>query len=177
MSRALQRQKVRPIQPVKTFHARNIQEAFRYMQARKHIGKIVVEMPTNTSELPATIKPTTVFSSEGAYMLIGGLGGIGRAVSIWMVENGARHLTYLSRSAGSSADDKSFIESLQFQGCNVSVVAGSVTKMDDVKRAVAASSRPIAGVIHLSMVLRVRFPFGHNYLFRTILRNLALLTS
>lgn len=160
MNRALQRKKLQPIHPVKKFHARDVQEAFRYMQTRKHIGKIVVEMPSDTSELPATIKPSIVFSSVNTYLLIGGLGGIGRAVSIWMVENGARHLTYLSRSAGISTEDKTFINSLEFQGCEVTTVLGSVAEMDDVKRAVAASSRPIAGVIHLSMVIRVSFPFS-----------------
>ncbi|KAK2758837.1 Type I Iterative PKS [Arachnomyces sp. PD_36] len=154
MNRALQRKKIKPIHPVKTFRAKDIQQAFRYMQARKHMGKIVVEMPSDTSELPATIKPNIVFSSEGTYLLTGGLGGIGRAISIWMVENGARHLTYLSRSAGSSTSDKTFIDSLEFQGCNVIAIAGSVANLDDVKRAVAASSRPIAGVIHLAMALR-----------------------
>lgn len=127
------------------------------MQKGQHIGKIVVKMPEDPNDLPvARAQRKLTLSSEVSYLLVGGLGGLGRAVSTWMVENGARHLVYLSRSAGRSSRDKAFFQELEVQGCNITAVAGSVANLNDVERAVAMCSRPIAGVIQMSMVLRVR---------------------
>lgn len=148
---------IEPIRPVRVFEARRIGEAFRYMQKGQHIGKIVVKMPEDPDELPmARAQRKFALSSEASYLLVGGLGGLGRAVSTWMVENGARHLVYLSRSAGRSSGDKAFFQELEVQGCTITAVAGSVANLDDVERAVAMCSRPIAGVIQMSMVLRDR---------------------
>ena len=61
-------------------------------------------LPQDLRDLQA--KPSRLvratFNPKAAYLLVGGLGGLGRAVSLWMAERGARHLTYLSRSAGDS---------------------------------------------------------------------------
>lgn len=100
------------------------------------------------------VAPLTTFKSEAAYLLVGGLGGIGRAVSNWMVENGARHLIYLSRS-GRSQSNNAFIEELQAQGCQPVIINGSVSNIGDVERAIAASPKPISGVINLGMVQKV----------------------
>jgi len=37
----------------------------------------------------------TCLRSDASYLLVGDLGGIGRAVASWMVEKGARHLVFL----------------------------------------------------------------------------------
>ena len=126
------------------------------MQTGSHIGKIVVEMPDDPAGLPVA-KSLKAFSlsPDASYLLVGGLGGLGRAVTTWMVENGARNFVFLSRSAGKSNADKAFLQELEVQNCNIAVVAGSVANLDDVKQAVAVCSRPLAGVIQMSMVLRV----------------------
>ncbi|KAJ5655518.1 type I iterative polyketide synthase [Penicillium longicatenatum] len=71
-----------------------------------------------------------------------------------MVENGARHLVSLSRSGARLPSDQDFLEELRSQGYRPVTIKGSVANMDDVERAVTASSLPIAGVIHLGMVLK-----------------------
>src|SRR5690625_2180891 len=122
------------------------------MKDRNHMGKIVEKMPDDAAKLPATIKQKVTFSSEASYIIFGGLGGIGRAVSSWMVENGARNLSYLSRSGKSDPDNQAFIKELEWRGCTVTSVTGSVARIDDEKHTVAASPQPIADSIHLSMV-------------------------
>lgn len=128
------------------------------MQRGKHIGKILIKMTDDTTALSwskkINVAPLTTFKSEAAYLLVGGLGGIGRAVSNWMVENGARHLIYLSRS-GRSQSNNAFIEELQAQGCQPVIINGSVSNIGDVERAIAASPKPISGVINLGMVQKV----------------------
>lgn len=146
-----------PIKPMKIFDATRIVDAFKYMQKGQHIGKIVVTMPENPQELGVTaVKQELYLRPEASYLLVGGLGGLGRAISTWMVERGARNLIFLSRSAGKSDGDRNFFRELKVQGCSVQAFCGSVSCLDDVKRAVENAAAPIAGVMHMSMVLRVR---------------------
>ena len=148
---------IQPIKPVKLFEAAQIEEAFRFMQKGQHIGKIVVSMPQHQEELPTASNPQQLtLRPDVSYLLVGGLGGLGKSVSTWMVENGARNLVYLGRSAGMSEDDKIFFEELRSLGCTVDTVVGSVSKLEDVKKFVSRSTLPVAGVIQMSMVLRVR---------------------
>ena len=99
---------IQPIHPVTIFDAPHVEDAFRYMQNRQHIGKIVVTIPEDLNDLATEGHSDLVLRSDSSYILIGGLGGLGRAVSKWMVECGAKHLIFLSRSAGKSKKDESF---------------------------------------------------------------------
>ncbi|KAJ5888153.1 type I iterative polyketide synthase [Penicillium taxi] len=154
-ARLAQRGKIKPIQPVKIFSPADIPDAFAYMQRGTHIGKILIHMNRDTAtqslSKKITVAPLTTFKSDAAYLLVGGLGGIGRAVSNWLVENGARHLIYLSRS-GKSPSNEAFIQELQAQGCQPVVINGSVSNIEDVEHAIAVSPKPISGVINLGMV-------------------------
>ncbi|KAH8646185.1 putative polyketide synthase [Xylariales sp. PMI_506] len=146
---------IKPVKPIHSFPATNLSEALRFMKKGQHIGKIVITMPTDPSEIKATKAPSCVnFSSTATYLLIGGLGGLGKAVTRWMVEKGARNFCFLSRSAGKSSQDQAFLKELEFQGCRVSVVAGSVSRMVDVKKAITSAPTQIAGVLQMSMVLK-----------------------
>ena len=145
-----------PIKPMKIFDAARIGDAFKYMQKGNHIGKIVVAMPDNPQELEvATTDKELVLRRDASYLLVGGLGGLGRAISTWLVERGVRNLIYLSRSAGRSDEDKAFFRELEVQGCSVQAFQGSASNFDDVSHAIKDAVAPIAGVMHMSMVLRV----------------------
>lgn len=147
---------IKPITPMKIFEATQTLDAFRYMQKGQHIGKIVVTIPEDPSKLDVTSTVQTLaLRPDASYLLVGGLGGLGRAISTWMVEHGARSLIFLSRSAGKSPDDQSFFRELELQGCSVQYFAGNVTVMEDVENVVKNAAKPIAGVMHMSMVLRV----------------------
>jgi hypothetical protein len=71
-----------------------------------------------------------------------------------MVEQGARHLTFISRSA-SSPDNDIFFAELKSMNCFVTIAAGRVDNMEDVQKAISMSQKSIKGVVHLAMVLRV----------------------
>ena len=147
---------IEPIRPMKVFTTTQMLDAFRYMQKGQHIGKIVVAMPVNPNELEVTpVEQELVLRPEASYLLVGGLGGLGRAISTWMVEHGARNIIYLSRSAGESEQDKAFFRELETQGCVVQAFPGDVGRLHDVQNVVAKAAAPIAGVMHMPMVLRV----------------------
>ncbi|RDA88225.1 hypothetical protein CP532_0333 [Ophiocordyceps camponoti-leonardi (nom. inval.)] len=139
------------------FPASKVSDAFRYMQSGKHIGKIVVTLPEAKS-LPAinTSRRQYPFSNESTYLLVGGLGGLGKAVATWIVERGARNLLFLSRSAGKSSEDQGFLRELESQGCRAVAFAGDVSDLATVQKAVKAAPTAISGVLQTSMVLRDR---------------------
>lgn len=95
------------------------------------------------------------FRSNATYLLVGGLGGLGRVISRWMVENGARHIIFLSRSAKQGPETSSFFDELRSMDCGVSAFAGSVTKLSDVEAAVKQAMMPVAGIMQMSAVMRV----------------------
>lgn len=147
---------VKPIRPIQEYPAEQISKAFRYMQKGQHTGKIIVTLPEVQDNIPATLSTQRVtLSPTATYLMIGGLGGLGKAVVSWMVERGATSFLFLSRSAGKQAEDQAFFRELESQGCRAVAVAGSVTKMEDVQRAVGIAPTPIAGVLQMSMVARV----------------------
>lgn len=148
--------KISPIRPSKVFEACDVKEAFRYMQNGHHVGKIIIRMPQTTNGLNvARSRRHPALSPDLAYVLVGGLGGIGQTLATWMVEKGARHLIFLSRSAGTSARDQAFAHELEIQGCTVVLAKADVSVLEDVKAAIRSCPRPIGGILQLSMVLRV----------------------
>jgi hypothetical protein len=139
----------------KEFTADEVQDAFRFMQGGRHIGKIIVTMPDDTTSLQSIkIRPLPNLRSDRSYILVGGLGGLGRSLATWMAENGAGELIFISRSAQAGPKLDGFTTELSSHGCTVQLVAGSVSDMADVQRTVQVATKPIAGVINLSMVLR-----------------------
>ncbi|KAB8261609.1 hypothetical protein BDV32DRAFT_137194 [Aspergillus pseudonomiae] len=153
-----ERGQTNPIRPMKIVMPTEVEDAFREMQKGRHMGKIALKMAGDiVSFPPMKVRQQFSLSPHAAYLLVGGLGGIGRAIATWMVEKGARYLIFLSRSAGESDTDREFFRELHVQGCLAVPVKGSVAILNDVKRAVAVSPKPIGGVLQLSMIVRDQF--------------------
>ncbi|TQN65712.1 Reducing polyketide synthase DEP5, partial [Colletotrichum shisoi] len=101
------------------------------------------------------------FCEDASYLLIGGLGGLGRSVCRWMAAHGARHLVLFSRSASDpDADTIALVDELASMGCAVVRVGGYAEHFPAIEGAVAAAEhsapRGLAGVLHMPMVLRDR---------------------
>lgn len=82
-----------------------------------------------------------------------------------MVDRGARHLTFLSRSGTSKTAAASHVQCLQKRGVNIEVVEGDVTSLDDVTHAVMKAKSPIGGVVHAAMALDVSIKYTQNLRF------------
>lgn len=152
---------ISPIRPIKVFSSDGIHDAFRYMQQGIHLGKIVVSMRDTSGQVSAVQnlqqrKKPIQLDSSGAYLLVGGLGGLGRAISTWMVQHGARHLIYLSRTAGSSVLHQEFAQELASMDCRADFVQGSVSKIEDVSTAIKRAQGRLRGILQMSMMLRDR---------------------
>lgn len=147
-----------PIQPTQSFDAVEIEDAFRLMQSGQHKGKIVISLRNEDGSVK--LDTTSVKSSKtvkldpsASYLMVGGLGGLGRSVARNLAEKGARRLVFLSRSAGSGPGDDEFIRELESMGCDVQLVKGSVTNKEDVMHAISRAPK-LKGIMQCSMVLR-----------------------
>jgi acyl carrier protein len=150
---------IKPIPPARIFEPNGVQDAFKLMQLGQHIGKIIVELrdPFGYVKLGTEVAGRTKtmnFDSSASYLLVGGLGGFGRSISIWMAEHGARHLTFLSPSAGARIQHTELIQELESMNCSVQLTQGSISNAEDVKKAISSNTNPIKGVLQMSMVLR-----------------------
>ncbi|KAG5795056.1 hypothetical protein H9Q69_005899 [Fusarium xylarioides] len=143
---------IRPLKPITPFDARDAKKAFRYMQDGQHIGKVVLNLPQDPSALGSkAVERKVRCDGLASYLFVGGLGGLGRALAIWLVERGAKNLVFLSRNVNSGG---AFAAELESMGCSVTLVSGSVNKFEDVNEAVGKAPSPIKGVFHLAMVQR-----------------------
>lgn len=75
------------------------------MQKCPNIGNITFRK--DSVRLEASSLPRNwVLYLDVSYLSIEGLGGLGRAMALWMVEKGVRHLSFISRSARSVTGEK-----------------------------------------------------------------------
>lgn len=96
-----------------------------------------------------------MFKKDVTYLLVGGLGGLGRHVALWMADRGASHLAFVSRTGVSTPDAVEFIQSLRDRGVYAQALRADITCREDLERAVAKipSSCPIRGVVNAATVM------------------------
>ncbi|KAF9884961.1 hypothetical protein FE257_000871 [Aspergillus nanangensis] len=120
-------------------------------------GKTVIahEESQNTLDFLPT-RPALRLQSDATYLLVGCLGGLGRSLTSWMFQKGARSFLFLSRSGTDSQQAAALTDDLKAAGADVMVVRGDVSVGADVERAVQSVpvEKPIRGVIQAAMVLR-----------------------
>ena len=140
---------------IKTFELGNVHEAFR--SAHQPCSAVLLHQnaPDVTDHVPIYTKPNRLFSADGEYIVIGGLGGLGRYICSWMVEYGAKHITILSRSGLKKPEAKETVAKLRASGASITVNKADACNPLQVEQAFshARERRPIKGVIHLAMLL------------------------
>jgi NAD(P)-dependent dehydrogenase (short-subunit alcohol dehydrogenase family) len=97
------------------------------------------------------------FSDEGAYLLVGCLGGLGRSLTTWMLQRGCKNFVFLSRSGTAKPEAADVVGRLQDAGATVQVFCVDASDEQAVAGVVAdvSATKPIKGVIHAAMVLQV----------------------
>lgn len=117
------------------------------------------QTPTNYLK---TIQPRiseALFHADASYLLVGGLGGIGRATALWMADRGAKNLIFVSRSGISKQSSQETVRELEEKGVQVIVQACDVSYEEETRQMFLDASRRaprIRGVIQAAMVLKVR---------------------
>lgn len=119
----------------------------RYLNTVTFTDASVVRVGKNPLK-PAKLDP------QATYVLVGGLGGLGKSVATLMVKRGARHLLFLSRSGIKSTSDAEFVQSLLDQGVNAKSVAVDICHEEGLRQALAtANMPPIKGAVQCAAVI------------------------
>ncbi|HQC76312.1 MAG TPA: sulfolipid-1 biosynthesis phthioceranic/hydroxyphthioceranic acid synthase [Mycobacterium sp.] len=130
--------------------------AIRVMGAAEHTGKLILSVPrVGHSTVVVPPQQAQVFRPDGAYIVTGGLGGLGLFLANKMAEGGAGRIILNSRSApkGKALDTLMRMRAL---GTEVEVVNGDIAEAATVDRLVAeatASGLAIRGVLHAAAVV------------------------
>ncbi|KAI0415149.1 polyketide synthase PksD [Xylaria grammica] len=144
--------------PLNVFSVSAIEEAFRYFQSGKQTGRIVIRTE-HSAKVQKYLKRQKAcnFDETAAYLIAGGLGGIGRATLRWMASKGARYLIVPSRSGAASKEAKELVKELNEQGVEVVTPKCDISEENSLRRLLeehGSQERPIRGCINASMVLQ-----------------------
>ena len=145
--------------PYHEFDANDVEQAFRYMQQARQIGKVVV---TYRNPLHSVVQPRVEATSglqlnpDASYLVTGGLGGFGLRTAQWLVEKGARHLVLLSRRGASSEEAQPMLAAWRETGIDVQALACDLTEaaqLAEVFSELARGPYPLRGVVHAATVI------------------------
>ncbi|WP_051342532.1 type I polyketide synthase [Pseudonocardia spinosispora] len=130
--------------------------ALRTMAAARHIGKLVLTVPAEGQvEVVAPVGSTPVVRPGGAYVITGGLGGLGLRMARWLADQKVARVVLSGRSVGSDEAGRTIAE-LREQGTEVEVVLGDIASDGVAELLVAAATdggAPLRGVLHAAAVL------------------------
>src|SRR5690606_4484041 len=130
--------------------------AIRVMSAAEHVGKLVLDVPhTGRADVVVPPEQASPFRSDGAYIVTGGMGGLGLYLAGEMAAAGAGCIVLNGRSAPSGEALRT-IEQLRAAGTEVIVECGDIGAAETAERLVAAAratGRPVRGVLHAAAVV------------------------
>ena len=99
-----------------------------------------------------------MFDKRATYAIVGGLGGLGRAIIVWMVSKGAKNFILLSRSGAESEAARELLGKLSENGVTVAALkcdASSADQLSEALKQCLESMPPIRGCINAAMELNV----------------------
>lgn len=146
--------------PLVVFDMSDLEAAVQKASDPTHFGRVILKQsPKSIVPIQAVQQPLK-FNPEASYLLVGGLGGLGRSLTTWMTSRGARHFIFLSRSGSSKPSAQALLSDLHAfsktvpEPMSIQVIRGDVSIRADVDRAITAASKdyPVKGVIQAAMV-------------------------
>ncbi|MGO8940480.1 MAG: SDR family NAD(P)-dependent oxidoreductase, partial [Mycobacterium sp.] len=130
--------------------------AIRAMSAAEHTGKLILDIPqTGRSTVVLPPEQVPVARPDGAYIITGGLGGLGLFLAEKMASGGAGRIVLACRSAPDQKAAET-IELVRATGSDVVVARGDITHPDTAQRLVTtatATGLPLRGVLHAAAVV------------------------
>jgi acyl transferase domain-containing protein/NADPH:quinone reductase-like Zn-dependent oxidoreductase/SAM-dependent methyltransferase len=134
--------------PMHCFDMRRAADAFRFMAAGRHVGKVVLTLDDAHAASLRALQP------GATYLVTGGLSGLGLLTAQRLVERGARHLILVGRRAPGAAAT-SALETMRKDGAQVQVAQADIAQPAEVARVLALvdPQRPLRGIVHSAGLL------------------------
>nr|ALQ32981.1 putative polyketide synthase [Fusarium sp. NRRL 25184] len=148
-----------PTEPATVYPIEQVEDAFRLMGARKHIGKVVlVTQPASRVKcLPA--KPTPLrLRKDGTYIVAGGLGDLPSRICHFFAAHGAGHIVSLSRRTIDDETRRKHIAAVETHGGQLHLLKCDITDEEQMRSAVSLCKAlpPVRGVVQGALALRDR---------------------
>ncbi len=142
--------------PLHTFDLPSYRQAFETATSQPY-STVVIHTKIDKIEkhVPIYKDLNTLFSSNGAYVLIGGLGGLGRFVCSWMVDHGAKVLIAISRSGVNSPEAQAAYDTINASSACLQVIEADATDRQAMTFIFhrTREQTPIKGIINMAMIL------------------------
>ncbi|KAK5653765.1 hypothetical protein OQA88_7922 [Cercophora sp. LCS_1] len=147
---------LKPVYPVTTFPMTRIEDTFRLIAARKHVGKLVLVADEETVVQATRPKAAPLrLRRDGTYVIGGGLGDLGKRMGCFLAEKGAGHIVALTRRK-LDAEKRALLEeavsklggTLHIVQCDIGDEASTRAAAEEI-----ASLPPVRGVIQSALVL------------------------
>ncbi|MGY4708724.1 sulfolipid-1 biosynthesis phthioceranic/hydroxyphthioceranic acid synthase [Mycolicibacterium sp. CBM1] len=130
--------------------------AIRLMGAAQHTGKLLFDIPrSGSADAVAVPSEVPVFRGDGAYVITGGLGGLGLFLAEKMAAAGCGRIVLSSRNAP-SLKAREIIEMIRASGADVVVECGDIAEAGTAQRLVRAATESglsLRGVLHAAAVV------------------------
>jgi polyketide synthase 3/4 len=147
-----------PMPSTTHYPIRDAAAAVRLVAAAGHTGKVVLDVSRAGTSV-AVVPPETVrpFRSDGAYIITGGMGGLGLFLAGQMAarDAGCGRMVLNSRSQPDERAREA-IERLRAAGADIAVECGDIAEPQTAQRLVAcatATGLPVRGVLHAAAVV------------------------
>ncbi|KAI1739761.1 hypothetical protein F4680DRAFT_466265 [Xylaria scruposa] len=148
---------VQPPAPLHLYPVSEAEKAFRYIQSGQNTGRTIITLnPKDVVQKFTTIKKEWKFKKDASYLIAGGLGGIGRAVVLWMANRGARSFVLPSRSGASTKAAIDLISELTDRGIQVLAPRCDLSSTHQLSTLLKScvDIPPIKGCINAAMALQ-----------------------
>ena len=168
---------IKPVQPLNIFPLSTIESAFRFMQSGKHLGKVILKAEEDTkvkvcslycldcvdpANVVSQVLPSpsigAAFAADASYLIVGGLGGLGRGICNWMAGKNCKNIVLVSRSGMKASGAQSLVAEFETLGVRLKIYACDVSNAEElgmVLKQCHIEMPPIRGVIQSAMVIKV----------------------
>lgn len=151
-----ERGQLKTVHPVTVYPMTRVEETFRLVAARKHLGKVVLVADEKTQVQATRPKSAPLrLSKDGTYVIGGGLGDLGKKIGCFLASKGAGHIVALTRRTLDAEQRAPLEEMISSLGATLHVVKCDIN--DESSTLVAAQSiahlPPVRGIVQSATVL------------------------
>ncbi|ETB09031.1 hypothetical protein P863_13240, partial [Mycobacterium avium subsp. silvaticum ATCC 49884] len=139
--------------PLKTFDVRCASAAYRYVSQARHIGKVVLTVPSGPGEV---LSGCGGGLAQSTVLITGGTGMAGSALARHLVDRyRVGHVALVSRTGAQAAGAAELVDELKRAGASASVLACDVADRDAVATMLAGlpAGYPLRGIVHAAGIL------------------------
>ena len=130
--------------------------AIRTMSAAEHTGKLVLDVPqSGRVDVVVPAEQAQPFRRDGAYIITGGLGGLGLFLATKMAAGGCGRIVLNGRSEP-TPDAQAVIDEIRSSGVELELALGDISDPQTADRVVATATStglPVFGVLHAAAVV------------------------